>query len=51
MTVDRLVSFADFLNCPNATLKTFEFHMRDGRGRYINLYNNHVLFTTVFGTK
>ena len=51
MIVDRLVSFADYLNCPNATLKTLEFHMRDGRGRYVNLYNNHVSFTIVFDTK
>ena len=49
--VDRSVSFADYLNCPNATLKTLEFHMRDGRGRYVNLYNNHVSFTIVFDTK
>ena len=51
MIVDRLVSFADYLNCPNATLKTLEFHMRDGRGRYVNLYNNHISFTIVFDTK
>ena len=51
MIVDRLVSFADYLNCPNATLKTLEFHMRDGRGGYVNLYNNHVSFTIVFDTK
>ena len=51
MIVDRLVSFADYLNCPNTTLKTLEFHMRDGRGRYVNLYNNHISFTIVFDTK
>ena len=51
MIVDRLVSFADYLNRPNATLKTLTFHMRDGRGRYVNLYNNHVSFTIVFDTK
>ena len=51
MIFDRLVSFADYLTCPNATLKTLEFHMRDGRGRYVNLYNNHVSFTIVFDTK
>ena len=51
MIVDRLVSFADYLNCPSTTLKTLEFHMRDGRGRYVNLYNNHISFTIVFDTK
>ena len=51
MIVDRLVSFADYLNCPNVTLKTLEFHMRDGRGEYVNLYNNHISFTIVFDTK
>ena len=51
MIVDRLVSFADYLNCPNATLTTWQFHMRDGRGRYVNLYNNHISFTIVFDTK
>ena len=51
MIVDRLVSFADYLNCGCATLKTLEFHMRDGRGNYVNLYNNHVSFTIVFDTK
>ena len=47
MIVDRLVSSADYLNFPNATLKTLEFHMRDGRGRYVNFYNNHISFTIV----
>ena len=51
MIVDRLVSFADYLNCPTATLNTLEIHIRDGRGRYANLYNNHVSFTIVFHTK
>ena len=37
MIVDRLISFADYLTCPNATLKMLHFHMRDGRGRHINL--------------
>ena len=49
--VDRLVSFADYLNCGCATLKTLGFHMRDGRGNYVNLYNNHVSSTIVFDTK
>ena len=31
MIVERLVSFADCLNCHNATFKPLEFHMRDGR--------------------
>ena len=49
--VDRLVSFADYLNRGSATLKILEFHMRDGRGNYVNLYNNHVSCTIVFDTK
>ena len=38
----------DFLDCSNQSLKTFEFHLRDGRGRYINLHNAHITFSIIF---
>ena len=48
MIVDQLVSFADGLNCSGQTLKTIQFNLRDQRGRFVNMYNNHVSFTIVF---
>ena len=38
----------DFLDCSKQTLKTLEFHLRDGKGNYINLRGAHVTFSIVF---
>ena len=36
MIFDNAMTTNDFLDCSNQTLKTLEFHIRDGRGRYVN---------------
>ena len=51
MIINELVSVGDYLNCSNATLSTLEFHLRDGRGRIINLYGNYITFSIVFDIK
>ena len=48
MIVDQIMSTNDYLNCSRQTLRTLEFHIRDGRGRYINLHGMHVTFSIVF---
>jgi len=48
MIVDQIMSSEDALNCSRQTLKTLEFHIRDGRGRYINLHGMHITFSIVF---
>ena len=48
MIVDQIMSTNDYLNCSRQTLKTIEFHIRDGRGRYVNLHGMHVTFSIVF---
>ena len=48
MIVDQIVSTADFLNCGGQTLKTLEFHLRDGLGNYIPLLGHLVTFSIVF---
>ena len=48
MIVDQNMSTNDFLNCSRQTLKTLEFHIKDGRGRFINLHGMYVTFSIVF---
>ena len=48
MIFDQAMTTNDFLDCSNQTLKTVEFHIRDGRGRYINLHNAHITFSIIF---
>ena len=48
MIFDQYMTTNDFLDCSNQTLKTIEFHIRDGRGRYINLHNAHITFSIIF---
>lgn len=48
MIFDNSMTTNDFLDCSNQTLKTIEFHIRDGRGRYINLHNAHITFSIIF---
>ena len=38
----------DFLDCSNQTIKTLEFHIKDGKGQYISLHNAHITFSIVF---
>ena len=48
MIFDQYMAPNDVLDCSNQTLKTIEFHIRDGRGRYINLHNAHITFSIIF---
>ena len=48
MIFDNAMTTNDFLDCSNQTLKTIEFHIRDGRGRYVNLHNAHITFSIIF---
>lgn len=48
MIYDQGITTNDFLDCSNLTLKTLEFHLRDGKGNYINLHGAHVTFSIVF---
>ena len=48
MIVDQFMSTNDYLNCSRQTLRTLEFHLRDGRGREIDLKGMYVTFSIVF---
>ena len=48
MIVDQIISNSDYLNCGGQTLKTLEFHLRDGLGNYIPLLGHLVTFSIVF---
>ena len=48
MIVDQNSSPNDYLNCSRQTLRTIEFHLKDSRGRYINLHGMNVSFSIVF---
>ena len=48
MIFDPGMATNDFLDCSNQTLKTLEFHIKDGKGQYINLHNARITFSIVF---
>ena len=48
MIFDPGMATREFLECSNQTLKTLEFHIKDGKGRCINLHNTHITFSIVF---
>ena len=48
MIVDQYMTANDFLNCSRQTLRTLEFHLRDGRGNEIDLRGMYVTFSLVF---
>ena len=48
MIVDQYLAPNDYLDCSRQTFKTLEFHVRDGRGRYVNLHGAHISFSIVF---
>ena len=48
LIVDQFVAPSDFLSCSGQSLKILEFHFRDGRGNYIELFGNHVTFSIAF---
>ena len=48
MIVDQLMSTNDYLNCSKQTLRTLEFHLRDGRGNEVDLKGMPISFSLVF---
>ena len=48
MVVDQVMTTNDYLDCSRQTLRTLEFHLRDGRGREIDLKGMYVTFSLVF---
>ena len=48
MVVDQFMSTNDYLNCSRQTFRTSEFHLRDGRGRELDLKGMYVTFSIVF---
>ena len=48
MIIDQYMTANDFLDCSGQTLKTIEFHLRDGRGKEIDLKGMYVTFSLVF---
>ena len=48
MIVNQNMEVDDFLDCSRQTLRTLEFHLRDGRGREIDLKGMYVTFSLVF---
>ena len=50
MIYDAGMATNDFLDCSNQTIKTLEFHIKDGKGQFINLHKAHITFSIVFNT-
>ena len=48
MVVNQVMSTNDFLNCSRQALRTLEFHLRDVRGREINLKGMYIPFSILF---
>jgi hypothetical protein len=51
MIIDRSTSQHDYLECGKTTLRTLEFNLRDGKGRYVPLHNANISFSLVFSIK
>ena len=51
MIIDRSTSQHDYLECGKTTLRTIEFNLKDGRGRYVPLHNANISFSLVFSIK
>ena len=51
MIIDRSTSQHDYLECGKTTLRTLEFNLKDGRGRYVPLHNANISFSLVFSIK
>ena len=51
MIIDRSVSQHDYLECGKTTLRTLEFNLRDGKGRFVPLHNANISFSLVFSIK
>ena len=51
MIIDRSVSQHDYLECGKTTLRTLEFNLKDGKGRFVPLHNANIPFSLVFSIK
>ena len=51
MIIDRSTSQHDYLECGKTTLRTLEFNLRDGKGRYVPLHNANMSFSLAFSIK
>lgn len=48
MIIDQNSTNNDFLNCSKQTIRTIEFHLKDSRGRYVNMHGMNISFSIVF---
>ena len=46
--IDQNSTNNDFLNCSKQTIRTIEFHLKDSRGRYVNMHGMNISFSIVF---
>ena len=51
MIIDRSTSQHDYLECGKTTLRTLEFNLKDGKGRFVPLHNANISFSLVFSIK
>jgi len=49
MIIDQFISGCDYLNCRGQSLRTLEFHLRDGLGNFISM-PQYITFSIVFDT-
>ena len=49
MIFDQVISGCDYFLCCGQSLRTLEFHLRDGLGNYINM-PQYVTFSIAFDT-
>ena len=45
MIIDRSASQHDYLECGKTTLRTLEFNLKDGKGRFVPLHNANISFS------
>ena len=48
MIYDQAFITNDSLDCSNLTLKTLEFHIKNGKGEFLNLHGAHITFSIAF---
>ena len=50
MIIDQFISGCDYLNCGGQSLRTLEFHLRDGLGIFISMPQYVTLSVVFFDT-
>ena len=48
MVIDQSGTVNYFLDCSKQTLRAIEFHLKDSRGRFVNIHGLNVSFSIVF---